>query len=299
MKFGHLETSELDQLDLSLPEDHKDTTLFLGNLSNDQQTHVHIGCAKWNIKEWVGLIYPEKTKSADFLTEYVKLFNSVELNTTFYSWKRDTVDQWLSKTEGEFTFCPKFSRTISHFKRLKNVEDLTDYYLANCLRLGQHMGCAFLQMPDNFTPKKFEDLRSYLESIPNDFPLCVELRHTDWFNDLTVADEVFDLLRSCNKSMVITDTAGRRDVIHQRITSDTVFIRFNGYDLHSTDYKRMDEWVEKIKSWMEKGIKNVYFFPHQANEKFTPVCCAYMTRELNNKCGLNLKLDPVLLNLLG
>ena len=211
MKFGHINASELDPIDLSLPEDHRDTTDLLSTLDKSEKPRIHIGCAKWNIKEWVGHVYPEKTKASDFLTEYVKQFNSVELNTTFYSWKRDTVDQWLSKTEGDFTFCPKFSRTISHFKRLKEVEDLTDYYLANCLRLGEHMGCAFIQMPDNFTPKKFEDLRNYLEPLPRDFPLSVELRHTDWFNDETVADEVFDLLRSCNKGMVITDTAGRRD----------------------------------------------------------------------------------------
>jgi len=92
MKFGHVDTAELELLDLTLPPDHEDNALLLNNTSNSSNPLVYVGCAKWNRKEWIGSIYPEGTKSKDFLTECVKHFNSVELNTTFFSWKRNSVE---------------------------------------------------------------------------------------------------------------------------------------------------------------------------------------------------------------
>jgi uncharacterized protein YecE (DUF72 family) len=147
-------------------------------------------------------------------------------------------------------------------------------------------------MPDNFAPKYMDRLFGYQDKMPKAIPIALELRHTDWFNDPEVASKLYANLEKNNVTLVITDTAGRRDCLHQRLTTSKVFIRFIGYDLHESDYSRMDEWALRIKDWMSKGIEEVYFFLHQENEKNTVVNASYMVQKLNEVCGLQLK-EPV------
>jgi len=289
MKFGHIEQNQLDALELSLPEDHSGTQQILKKHDKDQQIRVFTGCGKWGREEWVGNIFPEGTKPKDYLKEYINHFNSVELNSTFYSIKKSNLVSWAETANGkDFRFCPKFPRRISHIKRLNEVEDLTDYFVEYCLNFGNNLGPAFLQMPDNFAPKYLDKLAVYLEKIPDEFPMQIELRHQDWYKEPAFT-EVHDLLQGLKKGFVITDTAGRRDVIHQRLTNPVAFIRFNGYGLHETDFQRMDDWAVRLKSWIDYGLKEIYFFAHQAEELDTPKTCAYFIQKINDACQLSLK----------
>ncbi len=291
MKFGKVATDELDGLNLDLPPDAPETTALLSTFEKPDKPQVYVGCAKWGRKEWVGQIYPKGTKDKDFLQHYINHFNGIELNATFYGMKRSSVESWAEKVDGaeDFKFCPKFSQRISHHKRLNDAEELTDYYLDAMGSLGQYLGSCFLQMPENFAAKRFENLQNYIEYLPNDAPVNLELRHTEWFTDESVANETFALLQENNIGTVITDVAGRRDCLHQRLTNNTAFIRFNGYDLHESDYKRLDDWADRIKIWLESGLKTVYFFVHQEDETHSPLTAEYMVKQLNAKCNLNLK----------
>jgi uncharacterized protein YecE (DUF72 family) len=288
VKFGNVTLDELDNLDLSLPPDHPDTSRLLANQPKTSPK-IYAGCAKWGRKEWVGTLYPEGTKDKEFLDNYVNHFNAIELNSTFYGTRKVVAEAWAERAVEGFKFCPKFFRTISHYKRLKGAEEITEAFLYIMDSFGPNLGPSFLQLPDNFTPSKFKDLESFLRVLPNDVEVAVELRHTDWFTDETVANELFQMMTETNKSMVITDTAGRRDCVHQRLTNNLVFIRFIGYDLHPSDYQRMDQWVERIASWVEQGLEQVYFFAHQDDETYTPTTCDYFIKEINKKLGLDIK----------
>lgn len=288
MKFGKVPVDELDSLNLNLPEDHPDTRQLLKEKTKSAPK-VYAGCAKWGRKEWVGKLYPEGTKDKDFLDHYVRHFNAIELNSTFYGTRKKVAEGWAQRAIEGFKFCPKFFRSISHYKRLKGAEEVTEAFLYIMDSFGDNLGPSFLQLPDNFTPSKFTDLEHFIRWLPKDVSVAVELRHTGWFTDDTVVDELFHMMRSHNKSMVITDTAGRRDCLHQRLTSDMVFIRFNGYDLHPSDYSRMDQWVDRLSEWFELGLKEVYFFAHQENEALTPATCDYFIKGINKKLGLNVK----------
>lgn len=289
MKFGALSIEELEQVDFSLKPDHPRTSEIIKLHKRSGDPQVYVGCAKWGRKEWVGLVYPEKTKDKDFLSEYVKNFNGIELNGTFYNAKKANVERWAEIAPEGFKFCPKFSQGISHRRRLNNVEDMTDYYLDAISTLGDNLGTCFLQMPENFSTKKFDVLASYLQNLPGDFPVTLELRHEDWFSDPVVFDETFALLEETGKGAVITDVAGRRDALHQRLTNDTAFIRFNGYNLHPSDYARLDEWVQRIKLWLDAGLSTVHFYCHQQDETNTPVTCDYLIKKLNEVCHLHLE----------
>src|ERR1700712_1548194 len=184
MEFGRVSPEELATTNFTLPPDAELTLSTLKSADKNSPLQIHVGCAKWGRKEWVGQIYPPKTKDANFLDEYVKHFDCIELNATFYNvYSADTIAKWKSKadTNPDFKFCPKFSQSISHIRRLKNADDITTAYYEGIMAFGDKLGPLFLQLSDNYIPKNFPDLKIYLESLPKDVPVFVELRHKEWF----------------------------------------------------------------------------------------------------------------------
>ncbi len=252
MDFGKL--PNIDETDFSLPPDNAANKDLL-NKKDYKKTAVYVGCAKWGRKEWVGKIYPPKTKEKDFLDYYVKQFDCIELNTTHYrTYPAETIKSWKDKAGDDFKYCLKFPQFISHMKRLKNCEAETERFYNSICHFEEKLGPCFLQLPPNFAPKSFPQLKSYLESLPKLAEICVELRHPGWFNDKAVYDETFDMLKGLNMGSVITDTAGRRDLVHMRLSNKTAFIRFVGNNLHPSDYTRVDDWVKRLKKWMNSGL---------------------------------------------
>ena len=292
MEFGRVTPEELVLADFTLPPDTALTIETLKAGKNNNPLQVHVGCAKWGRKEWVGQIYPLKTKEVNFLDEYVKHFDCIELNATFYNiYSPEIIAKWRDKASinAEFKFCPKFSQMISHIRRLKNAEDLTTQYYKGILAFGDKLGPLFLQLGDNYTPKSFADVKVYLEQLPKDVPLFLEIRHKEWFSVKENSEQIFNLLRELNIGAVITDATGRRDVVHMNLPTPHAFIRFVGNGLHPTDYARVDEWVERIAQWKEMGLQSVWFFMHQHDEQYSPKLADYVVDELNKRLGLSLK----------
>lgn len=293
MDFGRLPDNEFPLVDFTLPADTILTTKVLKEACKPLKPDLYVGCAKWGRKEWVGMIYPPKTREADFLAEYVKHFNSIELNAIFYGMpKKEQVKTWREKAEAsrsDFKFFPKFTQSISHIKRLKDAEELTSQYLESISEFGNALGPAFLQLSDNFGPKSFEILKNYLEKLPVDFEVFVELRHKDWYEDIVARRDLFDMMYSLKKGSVITDASGRRDCVHMELATPDAFIRFVGNGLHPTDYSRIDAWVERLADWKELGLNKIYFFLHQHDEKDTPILADYTIQKLNEKLGTDLK----------
>ncbi|MDQ3019562.1 MAG: DUF72 domain-containing protein [Bacteroidota bacterium] len=296
MDFGKVEN--LDEVDFTLPDDHPDTEKLLKNLkkSKKQKQEVYVGCAKWGIKEWNGKLYPPKTKDKDFRVNYLKQFNCIELNPTHYRIQSAaSIKEWKTGAEKDFKFCPKFYQGISHFGRLKNCERLTQEFYDSINNFENNLGTCFLQMPPNFPPKNFSDLENYLQSLPKKPEVCLELRHPLWFSDTKIADDTYQMLMKNKTGFAITDTAGRRDLIHMRLSTPTAFIRFVGNSLHPTDYTRIDDWVSRIRQWLKSGINTVYFLMHMHDERYSPELCVYTIKQINKHCGLNLK-EPKLFN---
>ncbi|WP_316815221.1 DUF72 domain-containing protein [Pedobacter nyackensis] len=294
MDFGKVAANEIASVDFTLPKDGKQTALTLSGHQSVKEPAFYVGCAKWGRKEWVNMIYPLKTKEVDFLDQYVKHFNSIELNAVFYSIpSADLIRKWKQKAEENsnngFVFCPKFSRTISHIKRLKDAEVPTDLYLSSIHEFGQFLGPCFLQLGDNFGPKNFDVLENYLKLLPVDLEVFVELRHEEWFTDEIARARLFEMLARLKKGAVITDASGRRDCVHMELTIPEIFIRFvgNGQEFKESDFARIDEWVGRIKNWLDKGLKKVYFFLHQHDEKDTPILADYTIRQFNKHLGAN------------
>jgi len=292
MEFGRVDHAELAAIDFSFPPDPQLTIDTLAAAKSAEPLKVHVGCAKWGRKEWLGKIYPPKTKDANFLDEYVKHFDSIELNATFYqTYGPATISKWAAKAEvnPNFKFCPKFSQSISHIRRLKNADDITTQFYEGILAFGDKLGPLFLQLGDNYTPKSLPELKAYLEHLPKDIPVFVELRHKDWFAVPANRDAVFGLFHELNIGAVITDASGRRDCVHMTLPTPHAFIRFVGNSLDKTDYLRIDNWVERIGQWRDMGLKSVWFFMHQHDERYSPELSDYTCEQFNKKLGLNLR----------
>ncbi|MEP6513188.1 MAG: DUF72 domain-containing protein, partial [Parafilimonas sp.] len=101
--------------------------------------------------------------------------------------------------------------------------------------------------------------------------------------------ELFNTLKEINIGAVITDTSGRRDCAHMHLTVPKTFIRFVGNSLDPTDYKRIDDWIKRIKYWLDKGLQELYFFMHMHDEALSPELTVYLVDAINKSCGLNLE----------
>jgi len=283
MKFGSVEHPET--VDFSLPDDHHDTEKVLKQ--GKEWKEIFIGCAKWNRQD-LKKFYPRGTK--DELEYYATQFNSIELNATFYNhFRTEQIEKWVEKTPDDFKFFPKVHQMISHIKRLNNVEESIERYVTNIRTFGEKLGMCFLQLHDNFKPANMERLVTAVEYWPEDVPLAIELRNTEWFNDASIANDVYALFEKHHVSNIVTDTAGRRDLLHMRLTSPNVFVRYVGAN-HESDYYRLDTWTERIAKWKDLGMENLYFFVHQNLEKESPVLSAHLISKLNSAIGTNLKI---------
>jgi uncharacterized protein YecE (DUF72 family) len=292
MNFGRVEPHELQTIDFTLPANPDLTVKTLAKAKGMGDLKIQLGCAKWGRKEWVGQLYPPKTKEANFLAEYVKHFDSIELNATFYKvYGPDVIANWKEKAAAnpDFKFCPKFSQSISHIRRLKNAGDITTNFYEGIMAFGEKLGPLFLQLSDNFTPKSLPELTTYLEQLPNDVPVFLELRHKNWFADGQVRETIFALLHQLGIGAVITDAAGRRDCVHMELPTPHAFIRFVGNGLDPTDYLRVDDWVERIKQWQQMGLQSLWFFMHQPDERFSPRLADYLGEGLNNIPGIHVR----------
>lgn len=290
MEFGKIEAGEIDKIDFTLPPDKEETRALLEkNKRGDKRTEIFVGCAKWGRKDWVGKIYPPKTKEADFLGLYGKHFNCIELNATFYKMpSQKQTASWAAKVGDNFRFCPKFPSAITHIRRLKEVQEGVERFIKGVAGFGGKLGPLFLMPHPGMGPQTLPRIDDFIKLLPDNVDLFTELRHPDWYSNDETFREAFSMLERNSCAAAITDSAGRRDCVHMRLTTPQAFIRFVGNDLHPTDYARIDAWVQRIKSWIQQGIHEVFFFMHQNEEVNSPELCRYFIQQMNLQCGTTL-----------
>ncbi len=289
MKFGQVSNPE--EIDFTIPADHSDTKSVLKE-SKAKELKVYVGCAKWN-KADLKNFYPKGTKEE--LGYYSSQFNCIELNATFYRlFPATQFEKWKETTPDGFKFFPKLGQDISHFRRLKEVEELVDATVTNFSHLQEKMGVPFLQMHNNFGPKDFDRVKAFIDRWQYDIKLALEFRHTDWYNNPDVSAELYDLLEKNKIVNVLVDTAGRRDLMHMRLTTPRAFVRWVGAN-HESDYTRLDAWIERIVEWKKQGLEELDFFVHQNIEKESPLLSAYFIKKLNKRIGTNLQIPKTII----
>lgn len=293
MKFGKLDI--LEGVKLNLPTDHPETSKALGKGKSDLR--IYSGGTMWNIPSWLGRIYPQGTRRVDFIKAYGRQFSTIELNATHYKIPtKDVVLKWKDEMPSDFVFCPKFPQTISHYRRFNNCDGITLEFLEAISLFDVQLGPSFIQLPPNFTSQKAESLRVYLSGLPRDMKFALEFRHESWFDGNSEAESVWDLMSELNVGSVISDTAGRRDAVHMRLTTPDCIVRFGGNGMDPSDELRLTEWVQRIMDWREKGLETFHLWMHQPESILTPESCILFSQLVKQLLQMECKSPEIFRN---
>lgn len=233
---------------------------------------VFIGAPAWGRREWVGQIYPQGSRPAEWLRHYTRSFDSIELNSTHYQIpSSQTVQRWTEQVPKDFRFCPKLPAAITHSRQGLADRETQLTWLRTLENWGPTLGPCFAQFPPSFSTSEAALLRPLLEGWPGDFKLSLEFRHPSWFDSATrqVQSRLADRLALRRIGLVITDVAGRRDVLHTTASSPWVMIRFIGNEHDETDLARAERWSERLQDFARSGAEEIYFFLHQPDDLCT------------------------------
>ena len=284
MEFGKV--TDVSGINFDLPEDDPRTALALGGDARKSATQFEafMGAPAWGSKAWIGQIYPRGTKPSEFLELYSRRFNCVELNATHYRVPdRQTLRKWRDSTAAGFRFCPKVPQEISHRRTLVGAARETSEFFGAIAELGPKLGHCFFQLPPHFAPMDLPKLRSWLALAPRDFRIAIEFRHPGFFAHGRLDDSAYRFLQDAGASSVITDVAGRRDVLHASLTDDSCFLRLILNGLHPSDFVRAKAWAERLRGWKESGLRTAYLIVHQPDDVAAPEFAQIWKDELNSE----------------
>lgn len=293
MDFGKL--NDIAGLNFSLPTVNPFTDTVLTQKSESKSCFV--GPPIWANKDWIGKIYPSNAKETNFLYHYARQFNTIELNVTHYQIPSlSTITRWRESVAGTtFKFCPKWPQIISHDNQLIGCEQLIKEFTDNIDQLGEYLGVTFLQLSPYFRPNKLPILERFLKQLPPNFPISIEFRHEDWFKNQLVWQKTAEMLSVSKVGTIITDVAGRRDVLHQTLTTPTLMLRFVASltNLQKSDFERVDAWVYQLKKWFDDGLETAYIFAHCHENNDAPELSKYWVEALNRHCNFDLKAPQI------
>ena len=219
----------------------------------------------WSYGFWKGNFYPEGLAEDQFLTEYAKHFDTVEVDYTFYRVPYEsTVAKWRDQTSSAplFLFAAKFPKIITHQKMLENCDEEVSYFVERMSKLQGKLGPLLLQFPAAFKPEHFERLSDFLPSLPKQHRYAVEVRNKE-----LLTSRLYSLLRENGVALAIVDSPLIPTV--EEATADFAYIRWEGDrkkvrgTLGRTEADRtcdIEKWARIIRSLREKTAEVFGYF---------------------------------------
>jgi uncharacterized protein YecE (DUF72 family) len=220
---------------------------------------VRVGTSGWQYDDWRGTVYPEDLPKTRWLSHYVTLFPTVEVNSTFYRLARRTaVDRWAATVPSGFEFVFKGSRYITHQKKLNEPDEALRRFFEPLEGAREATAVVLWQLPGRWK-RDVERLESFLAALPPDHRYAMEFRDDDWFHDETY--ELLDRYGVANVWLSSSLTTGHATVA----TGDHVYVRFHGLDpdqAYRYDYSREElrPWAERLGELARSGTPAWVFF---------------------------------------
>jgi uncharacterized protein YecE (DUF72 family) len=246
-----------------------------------------VGISGWNYAPWRGVFYPPDLKRAAELAFASRVFESIELNGSFYSLQRpSSYATWYRETPRCFEFSIKGGRYITHLKRLRGVESaLANFFASGLLNLREKLGPILWQLPPqlSFDPERLEP---FLELLPRDLRALERLarrhdsrldgrsvvdttepnrrvRHTMEVRHPSYVDDRFlQLLSRYNVAVCVADTAGLYPIIDEG-TADFGYVRLHGSKqlyVSGYDEHELEGWATRVRSMLRRGQDAYVYF---------------------------------------
>lgn len=212
------------------------------------------GTSGFEYDHWRGRFYPEDMPRGQWFSHYSQVFDTVEINNTFYGLPEEgTFRSWEDRAPKGFIHALKFSRYGTHMKYLKDPEETIPNFMERAELLGSALGPILVQLPPRWTPDPGR-LRGFLQEAPEDVRWAVEFRNEGWLRE-----DIFDILREHGAALCIHDLLED----HPRIlTADWTYLRFHGLEKYSGSYpsSRLQGEAGWITAQLQEGTDVYAFF---------------------------------------
>jgi uncharacterized protein YecE (DUF72 family) len=217
---------------------------------------VHIGTSGWHYAHWRGPFYPEKTKAAEMLNFYLRQFDTVEINNSFYRLPPvKALKNWRDSTPPDFCFAVKGSRYLTHMKKLKDPKPGLAKFFGRIKHLDDKLGPILFQLPPGWKCNAAR-LESFLAALPKKQRYAFEFRDATWHNA-----SVYELLRRHNAAFCIYELAGFQ--APSEITADFTYLRLHGplATAYQGSYARrsLSDWARRLAAW-RKSLDDIYVY---------------------------------------
>lgn len=219
---------------------------------------VAVGTSGWSYDHWQNVLYPPGAPAADRLSRYVREFDTVELNSSFYRWPGPArFAGWRVRLPAGFVMSVKAPRGLTHGKKLYAPEQWVTRIAAGWHELRDRRAMLLVQLPPQLS-RDDDRLGYFLGRLPRWLPTAVEFRHPSW-----VHEDVFDLLARHRTAYCVMSGAGLPCVL--RATGPVVYVRMHGPDrqhLYAGSYSDADLawWADRIREWTITGKDVLVYF---------------------------------------
>ena len=203
------------------------------------------------------MVYPAHLPTSRWFDAYTKLFDTVEINNTFYRLPpASTVDRWREQAPPGFVYAVKVGAFGTHRKKLRDPDQWLERHLDRARRLGRAAGPQLVQLPPRWS-RDVERLDEFLDAAPGDLRWAVEVRDRSWLHD-----DVYAVLARHGAALCIHDLL---DDHPWELTADWAYVRFHGPDAGRPYHgryggRRLWRAAERIGDWRETGRDVFVYF---------------------------------------
>lgn len=219
---------------------------------------VRIGTSGWQYDDWRGVVYPAGLPKRRWFEDYATLFDTVELDSTFYRLPTpEAVDRWREQAPPGFLYTVKVGAFGTHRRKLRLPDTWLPNHLDRVRRLGEHLGPNLVQLPPHWH-RNVERLDEFLTLAPRDLRWAVELRDETW-----VHDDTFATLERHGAALCLHDLLPRQPWV---LTTDWTYLRFHGPDAVAHPYtgrytgRRLGPVATRLEAWLADGIDVYAYF---------------------------------------
>ena len=221
-------------------------------------SRAHVGCSGWAYDDWKGAAYPPSIPKKSWFDHYASLFDTVELNTTFYRLPTiAAVDRWASQAPTGFIYSLKLGAFGSHRMKLRDAQSWLPKHVERAAHLGPACGPTVVQLPPRWK-RNVERLDEFLTVAPRELRWVIELRESSWLDD-----DVFEVLRRHRAALCIHDLLEGHPWIR---TTDWVYVRFHGPHALEARYqgrygpRRLEAAAQALSGWLSEGCDVYAYF---------------------------------------